>query len=392
VGFFGSAYAARCLGPVNLGIASLIQSIVQALVLLNAAGMDLTLVRHVAADESLARPLMFRVLRFRLKVMVLLLLPLWISYTAFFTSPVYRPAAWTGIGLLALSAFANNPVYQALQRLPVLSVINLIGTTLTTLGYFLFFHPGMSAGANLIVLTAAGLATAVLSWWQFFRISSRPGKKMEVPPSLVLLRESLPYWAQGIVAYFYSSFQIPLIALLLSQRQLGVYRTSLMLTAAAEMFYSSINSLLLPKLVRWRQQGVEHLWSKQKELLVLSTLSGGFASLILILIAPIVYRKFLGPEFSEGVRPFQILVLARFIVFVGQIYSWGLTALRLDRQFLASTVIGAIFSVVASLLVIPRAGLIGAALVSMLTELAVHLFCFWHVRSKMLSHRAVQPA
>jgi O-antigen/teichoic acid export membrane protein len=382
VGFFGSAYAARCLGPVNLGISALIQSLVQPLILLNGSGMDLPMVRHVAAAPSLARPVAYRILRFRLVTMLGLLLPGWLLGTWFFAPPAYLPASWLGAGLLFLGAFVNGPVYQALEQLPLLSAITLGGTAVTSLSYLIFFRPGMSAGSNLGVLAGSGLLTAIASWWLFFRISPARKPGDDGPGIPALMHESLPYWGEAMVAYFYSSFQIPLIAWFLSERQVGIYRTATVLTAAAEMFYSSVNSLMLPRLVKWRQLGPESLWNKQHEMLLISGICGGVVSLVLILGAPLIYR-FMGPQFSEGVLPFQILVLARAVVFVGQIYSAALTALGMGRQLLTSSISGSVFSVAANVAIIPLTGLVGAAVVNLLTEILVHAMCFRHVRARL---------
>ena len=204
-----------------------------------------------------------------------------------------------------------------------------------------------------------------------------------------LLVEARPYWILAAVVYCYSSLQIPLIGLIAGKKDLGVYRSALLLATGLELFYNSINSLLLPRLVAWRQNGPAYLWQRQKELFGLFLLLGGAVSIILIWCAPLVYRKFLGTEFMGAVLPFQILVAGRLVVFVGQIFAWSLTALHLDRQFFRASLAGAIFSVVANLLLVPKFGIVAAAGVSLVAELLVHTLCFLAIRRHTISTHLV---
>jgi O-antigen/teichoic acid export membrane protein len=84
----------------------------------------------------------------------------------------------------------------------------------------------------------------------------------------------------------------------------------------------------------------------------------------------------LGKEFTEGVVIFQILVVGRLIVFVGQIYAWGLAAVGLDTHFVLASLLGAVSSVSLNLLLIPKYGLVAAAIIAVFVELLVHGYSF----------------
>jgi len=135
--------------------------------------------------------------------------------------------------------------------------------------------------------------------------------------------------------------------------------------------------------VAWRRQGPALLWRRQKELVGLFVILGGTGSTVLICIAPVIYRRLLGVEFTDAVLPFQILVIGRLVVFVGQIFAWSMAALHLDRQFFWASLAGAVFSVCINVMSIPRYGIIGAALVSSLSEVIVCGTCFLLVRREL---------
>jgi len=195
----------------------------------------------------------------------------------------------------------------------------------------------------------------------------------------------------AVVVYCYSTLQVPLVGYIAGKQSLGAYRSALMLVAGLDLLYSSINSLLLPRLVAWRRKGPTFLWHRQKELLFLFLFSGGAISAGVISLAPVVYRRFLGVAFTEAILPFQILVVGRLAVFVGQIFAWSLSALHLDRQFFLASLAGAVFSVGANLLFVPCYGIVAAAVVSVLSEIVVHGLCFISVKRYISRAIAIQP-
>jgi O-antigen/teichoic acid export membrane protein len=270
----------------------------------------------------------------------------------------------------------------------VQGAISVSTSVLAAIAYFLF-RPGMPAGSDLAVAAFTGLAGVGASFWLFQRLSGGTHFEQAAPPIRTLLGESRPYWILALAVYCYSSLQIPLVAYFADRRLVGAYRSALMLATGLELLYNCINSLLLPRLVVWRQMGSAHLWLRQKELLALFAIFGSVVSFVVIALAPLVYRKVLGPEFADAVAPFRILVVGRLVVFVGQIFVWSLVALHLDRQFFMATMAGAIFSVCANIIVIPIYGIKGAAIVSLLSESIIGISCFVLVRQYMTREKPI---
>jgi O-antigen/teichoic acid export membrane protein len=172
------------------------------------------------------------------------------------------------------------------------------------------------------------------------------------------------------------------------EESVGVYRSAVMLAAGLDLLYSSVNSLLLPRLVAWKEFGAAYLWSRQIELAKISFVVGCAVSFLMILTAPLVYRFILGVEFNGAVLPFQILVVGRMVVFVGQVFAWSLSALELDRAFLKASLAGAGFSLVANTMLVPICGIVAAALVSVFAEILVHGMCYYFVRRYTLKNNS----
>lgn len=381
--FLGSAYAAKCLGPTNLGISALIISLGQLVVVLTGGGLDLVAVRHIAANPSAAGGITRAIVGFRWR-MLAVILPLGLG-AALWLTPREQALAW-GVGALIpiAASFSLLFVFQGLEKLPIQAMVSVLTSTLAALAFF-FFRPGMPLGSDLVVLAVTGLVGVAVNSWLFLRLTRAPDATGTVTSIGPLLLESRPYWVLAVVVYCYSTLQVPLVGFIVGKESLGVYRSAIMLAAGLELFYNSVNSLLLPRLVAWQQRGQAYLWRRQKELFVIFLFIGVVVSGVLILAAPLVYHHLLGTEFSKAVLPFQILVVGRLVVFVGQIFAWSLTALRLDRQFFFASLAGALFSVSANLLLVPKFGIVAAAVVSLVAELVVHFLCFVALRRHTFS-------
>jgi O-antigen/teichoic acid export membrane protein len=309
---------------------------------------------------------------------------MWLTVVLTFSPSSTRLAWLLGIPLLITIAGTITFAFQGLEQLPFQNAIATGGALITAAAYFLLFRPGMFLGADLAVTGAAGILTCGVSWCAFYSMFGKwPLVKLRLAEVRQLLTVSHRYWIQAGVIYFYSIFQIPLIAHFAGTRDAGIFRSAFLLASGLELLFNSINSLLLPRLVVWSKLGLNAMWRKQSKLLLVYLGISIPIVLFLSLVAPLVYRLVLGEAFRDGIRLFQILIVGRTVVFVGQIYAWGLAAIHADSQFLTATIIGATFSVVANLIVIPVYGSLGAACVSVGAETLIHTYCVLSFRRQM---------
>lgn len=376
VSFFGTTYAMRCLGPVNVGISALVQTTVQQVALVFNCGFETVAARRIATDHHQTKIITPTAMTFRLVLAVIAAL-VWVV-VCHLVVPVSQRWVWMmGAPIMIAGTGSITFVFTGLEKLPIQNGIGTGGVLLMAAAYFVFFRPGMFLGADLIVIAVIGLAAMGVSWAVYHRlIGSWPIGGIVVQQLKSLFRESWRYWVLAVVIFFYSVFQIPLIAYLLGSREAGIFRSAFGMAAGVELLFNSINSLLLARLVNWQKTGIDLMWRRQGQLLLVFLAIGLPIVGILVLCAPLIYALLLGNAFMEGVRVFQILLVGRLVVFLGQIYAWGLVAVGQDNQFLMASLLGAVTSVALNLLVIPIFGLIGVACVSVGSETLIHSYCF----------------
>lgn len=384
IGFFGTAFAMRSLGPVNVGISALIQAIAQQVALVFNCGFDSVAVRSIADDHANTTSVTTTAVTFRLALAVIAFL-VWVIVCFLFV-PLSQRWVWL-VGALIMTTSAGSIVFvfTGLERLPIQSAIGGGGVLCMSIAYFTFFHPNMFLGADLIVISSIGLATMGMSWLVYHSMFNLwPVGRVNVQQLQSLFRESWRYWLLAVMIFFYSTFQFPLIAYLCGLHEAGIFRSAFALAAGVELFFNSINNLLLARLVNWKRLGLGLMWRRQATLLLV------FLSIGLPIVgglyhyAPPIYSLLFGDAFKEGALIFRILIVGRLVVFLGQIYSWGVVASKLDTQILRIMLSGAVFSVTLSLMFVPKYGIVGAAIISVLSEIVIHTSCYFVLRSRVI--------
>ena len=375
-GFFGTAYAAKCLGPTNLGVSAIVQTTANQLAIAFDGGFNVTGVRAIAENRVDGVAIGRAIIAFRFSVSSLLAF-IWIIGVINF-APIEQRLPWLlGAPILMLLAINITFIFQGFERLISQIFINAVSVLMTTAAYFIFFKPNMFMGADLIVICASGFFVASLSWYVFYKIDSNFFvMKIDWKVLKKIILESRVYWINSIVGTVYPAIQIFLVTYCLGLYENGIYRAALNTAGAMELLFNSINSILLARLIEWKKQGIENLWKRQHKV----TLFLGFILLpvaaTLILLAPLMFSTLFGSDFQGAIIIFQIAIIAKIIVILGQPYSWGLVALRQDVGITKIQLGIALISVTINLIAIPVWGLNGAIICMFITDFCYSAACF----------------
>ncbi len=381
----GNIYAAKCLGPINLGISAQILAFSQQASIVYNGGFDAIAVREIAADKRCATVLAKSIVFFRLVLAVPILLFWVLAAFLIFDDPILRTAWMLGGALVVLGSLSIGFVFQGLERLPIQAATSLATSVLTAGAFFIYFHPGMPLGSDLVVLVIV-TTISLAGLWGYYVFYYGANDAGTIRPRTVianvrrLLRSSWYYWVLAATVFMYSGIQIPIVTYFLGERNAGIYRSAFLFAGGLYLVFNSINSLLLPRLVRWREAGPRIMWRRQMTLVVVFFLIGAPTALVAIIAAPLFYRVFLGAEFADGVLIFQILSIQMLVVFVGQIFASGLTANGQHAAYLRASLIGVVICIGVNPIAAPSFGLVGVALVSLASDIAIHGYCFLAAR------------
>ena len=383
--FFASAWAARCLGPEKLGISGMIVATTVQAGLFIVLNLDLLLTRRFKAtnDATAREELITTVFTFRMVAGGVLGVAGVVVGLLWFPAPQWRLGILAALPMLLANGDPPGWLLMGQENMPANSRAGALQSLAIAVLYFLFFRPGQAAGSDIVV-GAVGACVAFAVGWQaaLGRLWPLPFRFRTLARAWPLISEGRWLSFSGIVIYIYCFADAPLIGYLYSLTELGTYRTALMAIGAVNQLLSFIPLLLFPRMLSWKNTGPNMLWRRQNKLALAATLIFVFLAGLNFGVIGWVYPKVFGPVFSRAAYPFAILLIARFVANIGQLYGLGLWAYGEDKKVFLLMAATAGISLLLNLLLIPRYGMWAAVLVNLLSELIIAIGCWWMAKLK----------
>ena len=303
IGFLGSIWSSRCLGPGNLGISGMIIGTIAPFVLvinLNQIAHLIRLYRGYASDEE-RNNLIEVVNTYKIAacfVIMLVAIPFLVLGNF--------PSTWY-LGLLAafpyffLTINAPDWLLQGQDNIPASTRALTVQALITTSLYFIFFRPGVAAVTDLVVQDIALSVATALAWntalkgrkIRFFRWE----KFRQIVP---IIAEGRWLIATGCCVYIFTTLDQPLVGWLYSIKEVGIYRTAIVLVGGVGAFTGYLPMLLYPRMIEWNQEGPAHLWRQQKKVLTYFGMFTIGLTICAFLFAPLIYHYIYGLAFQRG--------------------------------------------------------------------------------------------
>ncbi len=382
-GAAGMVWAARCMGPHNYGLSGMVQSIVVQVSMFFSLVHPTILIRaYKNTSKEDERERLVRVsntFRFwgALAFCIVGALALWFRLLP----TEYNFAGWFFIPLIFLMNLQPIWLFQAAEHQHFQSAIAVFQPAFSAMLYFLFFKPGMSAGADLAILSISSVLILWIYWYSANKLkifSGNPFCKINWKEAKELIQKSGWLFFSSLAVYVYISLELPLVGWLYSIETLGQYRTAFSVVNAAQAIFSIVPALLYPRFIEWRKQGETFLWKRQVKLALVFSILSFFVAVFSFLIIPIIYPLLFGAAYSGAAFPCVILIVSKLVVVVNGIFYWGLmTDHGYDRTTSFAMIGTGFFSLILNLLFIPKFGMYAASLTDLASEMIILVSCLY---------------
>jgi O-antigen/teichoic acid export membrane protein len=380
----------RVLGPTDVGKYAWVGVIVGYLDILLGFGMNTWLTREVSRDPThlgryLGRVLGARVVLWGAVALVTLLL----------AGPLAEPLAVTpdvalALGLLTLAmvpsglAAALTAVFQARERMEYPAAVTVLTTAFKIalgvlalgLGQGFVGLAGVALGVNVVTLVVLLVLFADLIGWPHLAVTPRA--------TLALAGQSYPFMLNNLLASLFFRLDFLLLRPLAGDAALGWYSAAYRVVDGLNVIPAHFTLALFPLLARQGQADRAALARVfERALKVLLTLSLPLAVGIALLAEPLVLL-FAGPGYvPEAVWALRVLIWFLPFSFVNGVTQYVLIAVDRQRFLTIAFLLATAFNLAANLLLIPRLGYLGAALVTVLSEVVL-LGPFWWAATRAL--------
>lgn len=387
VGAAGSIWAARCLGPEKTGISGVVLATSTQMALFATFNQDVGLIRRYKemSDTVQQNGLIAGIVTQRILAAIILITLGWIAMWVSHVPSQFTVPALLGSALFFFTTNTPNWLLQARENMPAQYRMTALQACLSAALIAIFFRPGMPAGSDLAVTLVVTLVTSFFIWK--IALLNRHSFSLSLDAAWTeapLLWQGRWLFLTGLVVYLYTSSEQPILAYFGSVRQLGQYRSALQITGAIQPFLTMFAALLYPRYVEWHRAGPLHLWVMQVRIVKFMVVPLAVIGLLIAATVPKFQPLVFGEKFAPAAVPCVYLLLAKLVVVVNSVFSFGLWARKKDKATLAIMCGTAIISVLSNLLLVPRFGMLAAAMTNCASELIILMGTFtltwWLVR------------
>lgn len=208
--------------------------------------------------------------------------------------------------------------------------------------------------------------------------------KKHVKPNLIL-------FAASFSVSLYVCMDKIMLGQMTNMSEVGFYASSERFLNLPQLLPSVLNTVMLPRMSHISGHGDKKRESElinrslEFAILVSSAVSFGISG-----IADMVVPLFFGTGFEKCVSLLTIMMPSRiFVCFTNSIYAHYLMPYGRDWLCLVSRLLGAAVNIIANLILIPRYASLGAAIATMLAEMAVFGMQCWHIRKDIPLYRYI---
>lgn len=368
LGFAVSVYLARVLGPEMFGRVGFALAVLTYFILITDGGLQALGSRDVAAERGTVAGLAGRVLVIRGVLTALSLLVI-VSCASILT-PSASTAQLLLIFSLALVPMSANLawVFRGAERMKIVGLSELLQVG----SYFLLLLLLVHGPDQLILVPVAFVAghslAAILLWGGHLRNWGHPRFSLSGGGHLTLLGSAFPVVLTLFLQQICFSFDTVMLGFMRSDQEVGWYSATFRIVFTVIAVNTVLMQSVYPtfsKLFRKGTAALRPLLEKSLTLSLVLALPVGIGSTLLA--RPLILAMY-GPEYEGSVLALKMLIWSAVIVFLGTNYGYCLVACGQQRVLAWVTAAGALMNIVLNLWLIPRHGIFGACLATLISQ------------------------
>ncbi len=366
IAFAATVYLARTLGPGAYGIIGLATAVLLYFTYMADCGIETLGVREIAADHTRAGTVAPAVLALRLGVAAALVLLLAGAGLLFLPQPDGAVLAVYGLTLLGVGA-NTRWIHLGLEDAPRVAMARIAGeSTMVLLVILMVRSAGDLARVPLAQFTGDMLMVLLLAFWLRQRGIPLP-LRWDRAAAGPVLRRAFPLVLHALLGLMIYNSDLIFLRAFWTPADVGQYVAAYTLISFLLNLGIAYSQSLLPTLTRLapepvRQKALYQTSMAQVFAAAFPVAAGGF------LLAPGIIRFVFGPGYDPSTTALQVLIWTVPVAFYRNVPQMALIAAGRQDRVLRITFVSAMLNLLLNILVIPRYGMVGAALATLGTE------------------------
>lgn len=381
--FITYPYVARVLGVTNIGICNYVQSIVQYFMLFSALGINALGMREIAkcnGDRAKLNETFSRLFTVNFAFTAIALIAYVIIVLSVGKLAPYKELLWVGASQILFNALTVEWFFKGVEDFKYITLRTLFVRVLYLVSIFVFVREETDYNLYFIIYSGLYVANGLINWGYRRKLVSFTFKPFGQVKQLI--KQFVYLGTQSILTSFYITFTIVFLGWMCGDDQVGYYTTATKIQNVILSLYSAFTIVMMPRISSLLESGnqdeVRKLVGKSVQLLFAFVFPCIFfvefyAEEIVLLIS--------GRGYELAVMPLRIITPLLLIIGLEQIFIVQLLMpMRADRQVCINSCIGAITSLVGSVILVPNLESVGSSIVWCISEFVVLLSAFYFLR------------
>ncbi len=378
IGFFIAIKMGNYLGPLGFGIIGTALALTAIYGVFTDLGLGTLTVREVSRDKSLAKKYVANttVMKIILAVFTFLLTFLTVNLVHYSQQEIYVIYIITGSVIFNSFSGVFYSIFQSYQEMGFQSLAAIVNSILMLIGVIIviFYNLNVIAFAYLYLISNA----AVFIYALIFYMRKFKWPKIEVDYDFwrPAIMAALPLSIGSIFSLVAYRVDTVLLSILKTSVQVGYYTASYNLMMVFLFLPGVFTTAIFPvfsNLFVSAQDSLKYGYKKSfKYFTILSLPISVGVTLLSPQIIHLIYPKFL-----PSILILQILIWAIPITFLNYIFGTIIPAMNRQNLLVKITFISMIVNISLNLVFIPRYSYLGAAVVTVITELVVFILCYY---------------
>ncbi|MER2600249.1 MAG: flippase [Caldilineales bacterium] len=379
----------RILAPVGEGSYAFVITVYGFFEVVIRFGLGTLLTRDVAQDKSSAGRTLFNVLALRL-LLWLISLPVMVVVGGLYArggnlsgQEAQALALFAGALLFASFADSFSSVFMAFEKMEYpAGIASAVAVAKVALGALVLLPPFSAGFVGLAAVSLVmNLVQAVWLWLALRRHVPLHLGGLQRGVQRTMLRESYPLMLNHLLASIFWRIDMWLLKPLAGTAAVGIYSAGVKYLDGFNVIPSYFTLAIFPLMSRYAKDSRDSLlraYQLAVRLLVMTALP--IAILVTTLATPLI-RILGGAAFlPDSALALTLLIWSIPVGFVNSVTQYVLIAVGQQRFLTRAFIIGVSVNILANLVMIPRFGFAGAAVVTILSEWSLLLPFYYAVR------------
>jgi len=186
-----------------------------------------------------------------------------------------------------------------------------------------------------------------------------------------LLNDSWPLILSSITIMIYMRLDQIMIGQMIGKESLGIYSAAVRISEGWYFIPQAISTSFMPSLVAAKEQSEGNYYQRLQFLFDLVVIIGYLVAGLVTISSGYIINLLYGEAYREASLILSVHVWAGLFVSLGVARSLWTTTENLTKYALATTLTGAVFNVMANYILIPKYGIVGAAVATLISQILV---------------------